>query len=536
MHGRLRSCANLPTLSAVVRRIIKIGRNSDMDLGEVAKLLSSDPVLAKQMLRVANSPLYRQRRRSDNLRQALVLLGLNDAVILALGFSLARCLRNAGGQEIDLDGFWRRALLSGLACRLLGKELGMRSLEDLFLAGFLQDIGMVALGSVFPDCYASALEGALDHDAVAMKEREWFDADHLEVGAWLMREWGLPEYLPLAALASHDFDQAHVPVKLTSFIGCVALSGHLADIFLAPEMETTIAVAAQAGDVWLGIDSQAQGRVLAQMANSVPEIEALFEKPVLPAAQAMSVVNQARDLLAAYKPQPPQLTTKVKYKGVDEFPQVDSDYGEPRDQPIHRVAVSDAFSRSHFDESLSKEFALASELRWPLSLAFLELDPLNALNDCYGSQLDDAALMAIAQKIQIQAGLRAGDVLAHYEDEKFILLLPGIELAAAHKVIDRIRGSVRALEYPGASAEVLRMTLSAGAAAHMDGGRCFEKPEDLVRAAERALYLAKRESRNHSESILGKKEHSGRSEHSVDRANTRRDFSRLFRWRRLFRR
>lgn len=118
MRGYLRSCANLPTLSAVARRIIKIGRNSDMDLGEVAKLLSSDPVLAKQMLRVANSPLYRQRRRPDNLRQALVLLGLNDAVISALGSSLATCLRNAGGQEIDLDGFWRRALLSGLACRL----------------------------------------------------------------------------------------------------------------------------------------------------------------------------------------------------------------------------------------------------------------------------------------------------------------------------------------------------------------------------------------------------------------------------------
>lgn len=527
MHDYLRSCANLPTLSEVTLCIVKIGRNSDMDLGEVAKLLSSDPVLAEKMLHAANSPLYRQRRRSENLRQALTLLGLNAAVILALGFSLAICLRNVGEQEAGFNRFWRRALLSGLACRLLGKELGIRSQEELFLAGLLQDIGVVALDIVFSGFYTSAVEGAPDHEAVPTKEREWFDTDHLEVEAWLMREWGLPEYLPLAALASHDLGEAHVPVNLTSFIGCVAVSGRLADIFLASKLETAIATATHAARTCLGMDNQALDRVLTQMVASVPEIEALFERPILPATQAMSVINQARDLLSEHDPQPLQRTTKTKCKGAEELPLVDNDYDKSCEEQRHRVAVLGAFSRSHFNESLSKEFALANELRWPLSLVFLEFDPLN-------TSFDDAALMVIAQKIQ--AGLRQGDVLARHDGNKFVLLLPGIGLVAAHKVIDRVRSCVEAAEYPRPLAKALRTTVSAGAAAHMDGGRCFEKPEDLLQAAERALYLAKRESRDHSELQLSKKGHSDRFEHSVDRADTRRDSSRLFRWRHLFRR
>ena len=77
LEQRLRYCHNLPTLPGVALRIIGLANNPDSDLAEVAKVIAMDPVLVVKLLKVANSPLYGLRRKSENLRQAITLLGLN---------------------------------------------------------------------------------------------------------------------------------------------------------------------------------------------------------------------------------------------------------------------------------------------------------------------------------------------------------------------------------------------------------------------------------------------------------------------------
>src|ERR1700742_4116803 len=88
LKKRLRMAANFPSPPAVAMQIIDLARDPDINVRKVAALISKDPGLSAKVLRVANSPIYSKRRKSDNLRQALVVLGLNAAVSLALGFSL----------------------------------------------------------------------------------------------------------------------------------------------------------------------------------------------------------------------------------------------------------------------------------------------------------------------------------------------------------------------------------------------------------------------------------------------------------------
>jgi HD-like signal output (HDOD) protein len=64
--------------------LIECARDSDVDLAKVAHAISRDPAIVAKVLRLANSPLYAQRRKAANLRQAVVLLGLNSALALAL--------------------------------------------------------------------------------------------------------------------------------------------------------------------------------------------------------------------------------------------------------------------------------------------------------------------------------------------------------------------------------------------------------------------------------------------------------------------
>ena len=63
--------------------------------------MSQDPSLTAKILRIANSPMYSKRRKSENLRQALVVLGLNATTTLALSFSLVETYRTIKASRHD---------------------------------------------------------------------------------------------------------------------------------------------------------------------------------------------------------------------------------------------------------------------------------------------------------------------------------------------------------------------------------------------------------------------------------------------------
>src|SRR5476649_1766749 len=86
IEAHLRKTVNFPSPPGVATHIIELAQDPDIEMGNVAKALSMDSALSTKVLRIANSPLYAQRRKSENLRQALVVLGLNATLTLALSF------------------------------------------------------------------------------------------------------------------------------------------------------------------------------------------------------------------------------------------------------------------------------------------------------------------------------------------------------------------------------------------------------------------------------------------------------------------
>ena len=117
IEAHLRSFVNFPTPPGVAAHIIELAQDPEIEMSKVAKAVSLDSALTTKILRIANSPLYAQRRKSDNLRQALVVLGLNATLTLALSFSLVKSLRNGKTNGLDFPYYWRRALLTATAAR-----------------------------------------------------------------------------------------------------------------------------------------------------------------------------------------------------------------------------------------------------------------------------------------------------------------------------------------------------------------------------------------------------------------------------------
>jgi len=124
----------------------------------------------------------------------------------------------------------------------------------------------------------------------------------------------------------------------------------------------------------------------------------------------------------------------------------------------------------------------------------IDIDNFKAFNDALGHVAGDACLKAV---VEVLAGSMrgAGDLLARYGGEEFAVVMPGAGLEGAIALGERLRARVEELEIPGTElGDARRVTISVGAAATEDARAT--SAEDLVSAADRALYEAKQAGRN----------------------------------------
>jgi diguanylate cyclase (GGDEF)-like protein len=146
-------------------------------------------------------------------------------------------------------------------------------------------------------------------------------------------------------------------------------------------------------------------------------------------------------------------------------------------------------NRRHFDVVLEKEWQRAQRTRAPISLLMIDADHFKAFNDSFGHQAGDLVLCGIAWSIARHAK-RASDCAARYGGEEFALILPGLSLAEAIDLGERIRIDVANLERDGTTTT----TISVGAACLMPSS--LTTSNDLVSNADGALYTAKAQGRN----------------------------------------
>lgn len=151
-------------------------------------------------------------------------------------------------------------------------------------------------------------------------------------------------------------------------------------------------------------------------------------------------------------------------------------------------------NRRYFDVALERELRRAQRLDGQLSLLLVDIDSFKAYNDHFGHQQGDTCLATVAQALAAKLK-RPADVAARYGGEEFAAILPDTSLEQAERHANAIREHVMGLALAHAPAAHWPMvTLSIGVAAYDRAGP--SEPTALVAAADKALYVAKREGRN----------------------------------------
>ncbi|HMQ17339.1 MAG TPA: HDOD domain-containing protein [Phycisphaerae bacterium] len=182
---------DLPRMPHVAQRALLALRDENVNYPELAELIGQDPVLSAEILRVANSVLFRAVREVTQLEQAFTRLGQRHVRSCILGVSFKGITIRIGGAERSIgEELWRRSMVAGVVLRQFAPRFGLPE-EEAFLVGLLHDIGMLVVLKVtheYQQLHGRPVPRSL-FDQVA---DEW----HQHVGLRLAEAWNLPDPLP----------------------------------------------------------------------------------------------------------------------------------------------------------------------------------------------------------------------------------------------------------------------------------------------------------------------------------------------------
>jgi len=149
-------------------------------------------------------------------------------------------------------------------------------------------------------------------------------------------------------------------------------------------------------------------------------------------------------------------------------------------------ALTGLFNYRWMSETLANEVRRAERFASPLSLMLIDLDGLKQVNDGYGHPAGDAVLRHVAARIR--SAVRQIDLPARIGGDEFAVLLPATEVEGARQVAQRVLSAIRS-DGPVIDGATLAISGSVGVAPWRSGWA----PADLVQAADRAMYAAKRQ-------------------------------------------
>jgi len=205
VSAKMIDTASLPALPQVLMDLIDACGRQDIAVSEVALIVSRDPALTTRVLQLANSALFGTRHPIADIGQAVVFLGLDILRNLAIAVSAHEIFRAGKGGGPWMATFWHHSILAASLCQKLAVKLGYGQPSQAYLAGLLDNIGMLFFHVQMPERYAGILAEIPQKDwqtALIAREIELFGATHAEIGSMVLRKWNLVELADVVASPS----------------------------------------------------------------------------------------------------------------------------------------------------------------------------------------------------------------------------------------------------------------------------------------------------------------------------------------------
>lgn len=226
--------SRLPALRPSTLKLLSISVESDSAIADFEGVFKSDPVLATDLLILANSPVFGVRATVQSIRHAIALLGMER--IRSLAFAVAvKGYMKTGRWGDAMQGAWRHSIATAVIAEALGAAADT-PVPLLYTAGLMHDVGRLALFQISAEKYGQVIstEFAGTQEYLNL-EKLLFGCAHDDAGAFLAGSWGFPTTL-CDCIRFHHWDVAVHAGQLFELVG-VACS--LADSLGFPEVNRT---------------------------------------------------------------------------------------------------------------------------------------------------------------------------------------------------------------------------------------------------------------------------------------------------------
>ena len=273
----------LPPAPRVVPDLIKLLNQPDVDSSRVVKIISLDPSLTANVLRVCNSAYFGAALPTSDLQEAVTRLGFQQVYLLVTAATGAKLLATPQkGLGMDPGELWKHSVAAAVSAQLIAKKLG-DDFNLVFTAALLHDIGKVILAQAAEDTYFRIFREAETRQiSIIESEAKLLGMNHAEVGGRLLSRWKFPPNIVAAVTHHHAPKGAGRHERLASFVylgNMIAYFmghgfGHIAFAMRGREEALTI----------LGLPPESIPQYMMETFEQMHMIEALFSMVAEPAA------------------------------------------------------------------------------------------------------------------------------------------------------------------------------------------------------------------------------------------------------------
>ena len=195
----------LPPIPVVMSELLAALDDEDVEMNVLARIISKDPSMSMNVLKIANSAFYRLPYKVATVEHAVKMLGMKEITMICLACGTYRALmpsRNV--QSFSFDDFWKHSVATGVIARKICRELNVGDKNIIYFLGLLHDVGKVILDRFAHDVYALVIQTTFD-ECISMieAERRLIGESHDVIGGFVMEKWKLPEIFPDVAKYHH---------------------------------------------------------------------------------------------------------------------------------------------------------------------------------------------------------------------------------------------------------------------------------------------------------------------------------------------
>lgn len=268
LRFKIENTHTLPTIPATLKSILNFLENPSVSINKISDFISKDPALTMKVLKMINSPVYGFPGRISSVNQAVLLLGLNVIKGMLLGVSVFELMQKA------MIGLWEHSLGCASLSNLMAKKKGLKSPEDITIAGLLHDIGKVLLAVNIPEVYEKLIQLTEKNGLTILEEENVvFGTDHAEVGSWIAKKWNFPKHL-IEIIQFHHNPQRAVTAKIECSIV------HISDILVRAKGfgfagDHLVPEAKQEAWDYIGLSNDEIKELLMNMEDSLEDYEEL---------------------------------------------------------------------------------------------------------------------------------------------------------------------------------------------------------------------------------------------------------------------